>query len=66
MKLKQHIHDLVDELPEDSPLLREVREILQMNQAIGEAIDDVKQGRDYSADQFMEKVEQQWPRKNSA
>jgi hypothetical protein len=47
MTLKQQIHDLVDELPDDSPLLIEVREALRMNQAIGEAIENVRDGRTF-------------------
>ena len=66
MSLKQQIHALVDGLPDDSPLLIEVRETLRMNQAIGEAMEDVREGRTYSAEEFMEKVEQRWPRKASA
>ena len=66
MTLKQQIHDLVDDLPDDSPLLVEVRETLRMNHAIGEAMDDVREGRTYSADEFVAKVELRWPRKASA
>ena len=66
MTLKQQIHDLVDDLPDDSPLLVEVRETLRMNHAIGEAMDDVREGRTCSADEFVAKVEQRWPRKASA
>jgi hypothetical protein len=66
MKLKEHVHNLVDELPDNSPLLVEVRETLRMNQAIGTALDDKNAGRDYDYDQFMEKVSQRWPRRNSA
>ena len=66
MTLKQQIHDLVEDLPDDSPLLVEVRETLRMNHAIGEAMDDVREGRTYSADEFVAKVEQRWPRKASA
>jgi len=63
MTEKQQIHDLVDELPDDSPLLAKVCETLRMNQAIGEAMEDVRKGRTYSTDEFMAKVEQRWPRK---
>ena len=66
MTLKQQIHDLVDDLPDDSPLLVEVRETLRMNHAIGEAMDDVREGRTYSAGEFTAKVQQRWPRKASA
>jgi hypothetical protein len=66
MTLKQQVHDLVDELPDDSPLLVEVREALRMNQAIGEAMEDVREGRTLDAEDFMAKVQQRWPRKSSA
>jgi hypothetical protein len=66
MTLKQHIHELVDELPDDSPLLIEVREALRMNHALGEAMEDLREGRVYEAEDFMAKVEQRWPRKSTA
>ena len=66
MTLKQQVHDLVEGLPDDSPLLTEVRETLRMNRAIGEAMDDVREGRTYSAEDFMGKVQERWPRKVSA
>ena len=61
MTLKQQIHDLVEGLPDDSPLLIEVRETLRMNRAIGEALADVREGRTYAAEEFMTKVERRWP-----
>jgi len=66
MTLKQQIHDLVDELPDNSPLLTEVRETLRMNQAIGEAMEDVREGRTYGGEEFLAKVQERWPRKTSA
>jgi hypothetical protein len=66
MTLKQQVHDLVDELPDDSPLLIEVRETLRMNHAIGEAMDDVREGRSYNSEEFTAKVQQRWPRNPSA
>ena len=65
MTLKQQIHDLVDELPENSPLLVEVREALRMNRALGEALDDVREGRVYDAEELTAKVQERWPRKAS-
>jgi hypothetical protein len=65
MTVKQQIHDLVDELPDDSPLLIEVHEALRMNHAIGEAMEDVRDGRTYGAEDFMAKVQERWPRKSS-
>ena len=66
MTLKQQIHELVDGLPDDSPLLAEVRETLRTNHAIGEAIEDVREGRTYTAEEFTAKVQERWPRKASA
>jgi hypothetical protein len=66
MTLKQQIHDLVDELPDNSPVLVEVREALRMNHAIGEAMEDVRNGRTYGEEDFMARVQERWPRKSSA
>ena len=63
--LKQHIHQLVDELPNDSPLLLEVRDTLRMNHALAEAVEDVRAGRTYTAEEFTSKVQEQWPGKTS-
>jgi hypothetical protein len=60
--LKEQIHELVEELPDDSPLLVEVRAKLQMHQAIGQALADMRDGRVYEAEEFMAKVQERWPR----
>jgi hypothetical protein len=62
--LKQHIHELVDELPDDSPLLAEVRETLRMNQALQEAVADIESGRTFTSAEFMAKVQERWPRQD--
>jgi hypothetical protein len=66
MTLKQHIHELVDELPDDSPVLAEVRETLRMNRALREAVADVEAGRVFTSAEFMAKVQERWPRQVSA
>lgn len=66
MTLKQQIQGLVEDLPDDSPLLTEVSQALRMNRAIGEAVDDVREGRTYRAEAFPAKVQQRWPRKACA
>ena len=66
MTLKQHIHELVDELPDDSLILREVNETLRLNRAIGEALQDKNEGRMIEAEEFTRRVNQRWPKKNSA
>jgi hypothetical protein len=62
MTLKQHIHELVDGLPDDSPLLVEVRETLRMNQALREAVADVEANRTFALAEFMTRVQERWPR----
>ena len=54
--LKQHVHELVDELPDDSPILAEVNETLRPNQAIGEAMEDSREGRTIEAGDFLKRV----------
>ena len=66
MTLKQQVHELVEDLPDDSPLLAEVRETLRLNQAIGTAMDDVREGRTYTAEEFTAKAQERSPRKTSA
>jgi hypothetical protein len=66
MTLKQQIHELVDGLPDDSPLLADVNETLRMDRAIGDAVEDIAEGRTHEAADFMAKVHQRWPRKRSA
>lgn len=63
--LKQHIHQLVDELPDDSPVLAEVNETLRLNRAIGEALEDSQAGRVIDSDEFMKRVEERWPTSSS-
>lgn len=64
--LKQQVHELVDELPEDSATLDEIFETLRLNQALGEAYEDVEAGRVMESDKFMRQVEQRWPRNSTA
>ena len=66
MTLKQHIHELVEQLPDDSPVLLEVDETLRLNRAIGEALEDTRAGRTIASDAFMRRVQERWPKKNSA
>ena len=62
MTLKEQIHVLVDELPDDSKVLKDFRETLRLNQALAEAYESSKAGRVYSAEEFVAKVNEKWPR----
>lgn len=66
MTLKQQIHSLVDELPDDSPLLAEFEETLRLNRALAEGLADVREGRVLEANEFLAKVDKRWPKRNSA
>ena len=66
MTLKQQALQMVDELPEDSPVLAEVIEAVRLNQGLGEALTDVQAGRTVGAEDFMKRVEEKWPRNNTA
>jgi len=61
MPSKQQIHELVNAAPEGSPLLEEVYERLRREQAIGEAMEDIREGRTVCAEDFLAKVEARWP-----
>jgi hypothetical protein len=63
MAVKEEVHALIDELADDSPWLREIRESLRMSKALDEAKDDIREGRFYTAEEFTAEVEKRWPRK---
>jgi hypothetical protein len=65
MTIKQQVHDLVDELPDDSPLLLQMHETLPINRALAQAVEDLRVGRTYGAEEFVAKVKERWPRKAS-
>ena len=65
MTLKQNVHELVDALPDDSPLLRDVTDVLRLNRALDDAMDDIREGRVMGSDEFMAKVAATWPKKSS-
>lgn len=62
MTLKEEIHGLVEQLPDDSPLLMELSETLRINRALAEAFDDIRDGRTYEVGDFLRKVHERWPR----
>jgi hypothetical protein len=62
MTVKEEVHALIAELADDSPWLREICESLRMSKALDEAEEDIRHGRVYTQEEFMEKVEKRWPR----
>jgi hypothetical protein len=64
MTVKQQVIELIDELPEDSTSLREIRESLRLSKAIGEAEEDFRQGRFYTTEEFEAEMKKRWPRVN--
>ena len=65
MTPKQNVYALVEALPDDSPLLRDVTDVLRLNRALDEAMDDIREGRTMGSDEFIAKVAAQWPKKSS-
>lgn len=65
MTLKQEVHELVDELPDDSISLREIRESLRLSKALDEAEEDIRHGRIFTAEEMMANIEERWPRNGS-
>jgi hypothetical protein len=61
MTLKQQVHALIEELPDDSAYLREIRESLRLTRALDQAEDDVRNGRLHTSEEFMAKVHERWP-----
>ena len=61
MTLKQQALQMVDDLPEDSPVLAEVIETVRLNQSIGEAMADVAVGWTMEAEDFVKRVGENWP-----
>jgi hypothetical protein len=62
MTVKQEVRELIDELPDDSASLREIRESLRMSKAIDEAKEDFRQGRFYTTEEFEAEMKERWPR----
>jgi predicted transcriptional regulator len=65
MTVKEEVHALIDELADDSPWLREIRESLRLNKALERGMEDIRHGRLYTEEEFMAKVRQLWRRDSS-
>lgn len=65
MTIVRQIHDLVDELPDDPPLLTQSARGAADESCNRKAVEDVRDGRTYSAGDFMAKAQQRWPHKSS-
>jgi hypothetical protein len=65
MTLKQEVLELIDELPEDSVSLRDIRESLRLNKALDEAKEDVRAGRVYTSEEVLAEINKRWPPKVS-
>lgn len=58
--LKEEVRQLLDQLPDNSPLLGELKENIRLNLAIQEAYGDVEEGLVYHAKDFIQRVEDKW------
>ena len=66
MSLRQQVHHLIDELPADSPLLAEIREIMRRNHLLDEALEETPKGRTNGAEELSANGHDPQSRKTSA
>ena len=52
MSVKEAIHRLIDEMPDDSPWLLDLYEQAQLKKALDDAEDDIKAGRVYTIEEI--------------
>ena len=64
--LKEQVHQLIDDMPDDSQYLKDLLETLRLNQAIAEANEDVKAGRLIEADDMLKWAEEKWQKHTTA
>ena len=59
-KQKEELRKLVDQLPDNSPLLGELQANIRLNLAINEAYDDINKGLVFESSDFIQRVEDKW------
>ena len=66
MSVKEAVHKLVDEMPDDAPELLDFYERARLSRAIEEGMADVRAGRVYPIEEVMERYEERCRARNSA
>ena len=66
MSVKETIHQLIDELPDDAPELLDFYERLRLSRAIDEARQSIREGRYYTLEEVERMTEEKWEKSHSA
>ena len=66
MSVKEAVHKLVDEMPDDAPELLDFYERLRLNRAIAEARQSIREGRYYTLEEVERMTEERWETSHSA
>ena len=66
MSMKETIHQWVDAFPDDHPGLRELYEEARLGLAIGEAEQDIAEGRVLTLEEVKQRMEEKWAKRRSA
>ena len=66
MSVKEAVHKLVDEMPDDAPELLDFYERARLSRAIEEGMEDVRAGRVYPIEEVIARYEERCRARNSA
>ena len=66
MSVKEAVHKLVDEMPEDAPELLDFYERAKLSRAIEEGMADVRAGRTITFDEMDRRMQEKWAKRDSA
>ena len=66
MSVKETIHQWIDEMPDDSPAMRELYEEALLDLAITAAKRSIAEGRTYTLEQVEAMLEEKWAKQHSA
>ena len=64
MSVKEAVHKLVDEMPDDAPALLDFYERMRLNRAIDKAREDVKAGRVITLEEAERRMEEKWAKRD--
>ena len=65
MSVKEAVHKLVDEMPDNAPALLDFYERMRLNRAIDKAREDVKAGRVITLEEAERRMEEKWAKRDS-
>ena len=65
MTAKQFIHEWIDEMSDDSPLLRDLHEQARIDRALDEAEQSIREGRVSTFEEIEQRMRHKWAQHNS-